>query len=469
MDEKSYSKGTIEKYVNENLLFKDAKLKKYFDRNEQRDLGKFRQRLRDKFSDKSLEKMVYVLVTDSIRDIILDTIGNLTQSLKSSGDLIVSGGEAFNYYVDFNDRIVTTDIDAKFVPFMKTNTKYFGKLQALKLLLWDMLGKHAKNLNARIKKRIMSFQEKYSKLFKFMGIGFSKTGPYVTRRYTLIKKKKGGSTNKPSKSDVFIDVELFALDLNIRFFSPATGRIQEQNIGGILDIPFMRPNEFGYEVAQTKRKGIIYRDAISGKMINNQKLYIASKEFLIEDIYLMQKLRLRPEKKGKDRLRLIRLARIFDKRVTAADSMESAFKKVRGKIVSKTTKSVTKHRNVNVKKAKKVDPRKYSKFTTEPSKERLSKQLVHGLKPVNNKINVEGFEKTHGNQRFNLKNLKWKNVKNNAYVKNEFSLRPTQAKTLPKNVNTSKTLYGYKANRNNWVSKDLLNNAAAIPFIGLKK
>ena len=40
MDEKSYSKGTIEKYVNENLLFKDAKLKKYFDRNEQRDLWK---------------------------------------------------------------------------------------------------------------------------------------------------------------------------------------------------------------------------------------------------------------------------------------------------------------------------------------------------------------------------------------------------------------------------------------------
>ena len=55
MDEKSYSKSAIEKFMNENLLFKDAKLKKYFDRNEQRDLGKFRQRLRDKFSDKSLE------------------------------------------------------------------------------------------------------------------------------------------------------------------------------------------------------------------------------------------------------------------------------------------------------------------------------------------------------------------------------------------------------------------------------
>ena len=469
MDEKSYSKVTIEKFMNENLFFKDAKLKKYFDRNEQRDLGKFRERLRSKHSDKELEKMMYVLVTDSIRDIILDTIGNLTQSLKSSGDLIVSGGEAFNYYVDFNDRIVTTDIDAKFVPFMKTNTKYFGKLQALKLLLWDMLGKYAKNLNVRIKKRIMSFQKTHSKLFKFMGVGFSKAGPYVTRRYTLIKKKKGGSTNKPSKSDVFIDVELFALDLNIRFFSPATGRIQNQTLGGILDIPFMRPNEFGYEVAQTKRKGVIYRDALTDKMINNQKIFIASKEFLIEDIYLMQKLRLRPEKKAKDRLRLVRLARLFDKRVTGADSMESAFKKVRSKIVTRKTTSVSKHRNVNIKKAKKVDPRKYSKFTTEPSKERLSKQLVHGLKSVNNKMNIEGFEKTHGNKRFNLKTLKWTNVKNNAYVKNEFPLRPIQAKTLPKNINTSKTLYGYKANRNNWVSKDLLNNAAAIPFIGLKK
>jgi hypothetical protein len=64
------------------------------------------------------------------------------------------------------------------------------------------------------------------------------------------------------------------------------------------------------------------------------------------------------------------------------------------------------------KKAKKVDPRKYTKFTTEPSKERLSKQFVHGLKPVTNKTNVEGYNKTHGNKRFNLNTLKWKNVKN---------------------------------------------------------
>lgn len=469
MDEKSYSKISIDRFMNENLFFKDAKLKKYFDRDELRDVGKFRQRLRSNFSDKTLDKMVYVLVTDSIRDIILDTIGELTGKLKASGDLIVSGGEAFNLYMDFNDRIITTDIDAKFVPFMKTDLKYFGKLQALKLILWDTLGKNAKNLNTRIKKRIMSFKEKYNKLFKFMGIGFSNSGPYVTRRYTLIKKKKSGTTEKSTKEDVFIDVELFALDLNIRFFSPANGKINAQTLGGILDIPFMRPNEFGYEVGQSKHRGIVYRNPLSGKMINNQKIFVASKEFLIEDIYLMQKLKLRPEKTARDRLRLIKLGKLFDKKVSTSDSIESVYKKIKHKLKTRKKSYITRYRNVNMKKAKKVDPYKYKKFTTEPSKERLSKQLVHGLKPVNNKMNINGYNKTHGNQKFNIKNLKWKNVNNKAYVKNEFPLRTTQAKKIPKNLNVTKTLYGHMPNRNKWVPKKVLNNSSAIPFIGLKK
>ena len=65
--------------------------------------------------------------------------------------------------------------------------------------------------------------------------------------------------------------------------------------------------------------------------------------------------------------------------------------------------------------------------------------------------------------------LKWKNVKNNSYVKNEFALRPEKALPLPKNMNITKTLYGYKPRRNQWVSKELLNKSAAIPFVGLKK
>ena len=147
MDDHIYSKSTIDKFLNENLFFKDEKLKKYYDRNLQRDLGKFRARVKSAHTNKDFEKIIYVLVTDSIRDIILDTIGDLTNFLASSGDLIISGGEAFNLYVDFKDRIVTSDIDAKFVPRIPMNDKYFGKLQAVKLLLWNKMGELAKKLD----------------------------------------------------------------------------------------------------------------------------------------------------------------------------------------------------------------------------------------------------------------------------------------------------------------------------------
>ena len=176
------------------------------------------------------------------------------------------------------------------------NEKYFGKLQAVKLLLWNKMGELAKRLNLRIKKRVMAMRKKHSRLFKFLGIGFKTNGPYVTRRYSLIKKKKGSTNNRPSKGDVFIDVELFALDLKIRYFSPKSGKIEDVSMGGILDIPFMRPKEFGYEVALTKRRGVTYKDINSGKLINDKRIFVASKEFLIEDIYLMHKLPTSPRK-----------------------------------------------------------------------------------------------------------------------------------------------------------------------------
>ena len=58
------------------------------------------------------------MVTDSIRDIILETVSEINEVMKSMGDLIISGGEAYNMYVPYEDRVVTTDIDAKFVPRM---------------------------------------------------------------------------------------------------------------------------------------------------------------------------------------------------------------------------------------------------------------------------------------------------------------------------------------------------------------
>lgn len=469
MDTEIYPEATIQKYLDENLLFKDAKLKKYYERNEQRDLGKFRYRVHTTHKNKEFEKVVYFTMTNALRDIILETIGEISEHMKTMGDVIVSGGEAFNLYVEYKNRIITTDIDAKFVPRMPVNPKFFGKLQATKLILWDKLGEIAKRLNTRVRKRMSYIKTKNPKLFKFLGLSIPPSGPAVTRRYTLIKKKKSGDTNTPKKGDVFIDVELFALDLNVRFFSPKTGKIENVTLGGILDIPFMRPKEFGYEVVLTRRKGITYKNQNTGKLVTNNKVFVASKEFLIEDIYLMSKLNLRPEKKEKDRQRLIKLAQLLDKKVTSSNSIEDVFNRVKRLIIKKGPPATKKNAQVSISQAKRIDPYKYKNFTTKPSEEKLSKQIVHGLKPVTKNINVNGYKKSSGNQKLNLKSLTWKNVNNNSYVKNEVNLRPINAKKLPKNINPINTLYGYNPRRNTWVPQNVLNKSAAIPFVGLKK
>lgn len=462
MDEKSYTKRVINTFLDKNMFFGDPTLKKYYD---QGDVKKFRNRVHRQFSDKQFSKVIYALVTDSIRDIILDTVGELTVFMKSMGDLIISGGEAFNMYMDYKDRIITTDIDAKFVPRLKRNAKFFGKLQAIKLIMWDKLGKLAKRLNTRIKRRVLS---RKGKLFKFLGLGFKRTGPYVTRRYTLIKKKKGGNTNKPTKEDIFIDVELFALDLNLRYFCPSSGKIEDFTLGGILDVPFMRPKEFGYEVVKdVTRPSISYRNMGTGNIKVNDKVMVASKEFLIEDIYLMQKLNLRPEKKDKDRQRLFRLAKLFTKTVKSTDSMDAIFKKVQPKIAKRVKRTQRRSAPLRMKNATRVNPLKYSEFTTVPSEKRLSKQIVHGIKTPVPTI-VEGFEKTHGNQRLNLNTYTWKKNNTNEYVKNEFNLRPKEPMNLPNNLNVQETLYGFRPRRDGWVPKPLLQRAAQIPFVGLK-
>ena len=466
MDTSLYSVSAIERYFNENMFFGDEKLKKYYTRNQVGDLKKFRQRMHTNYPTKDFEKMVYVFVTDVTRGIILDTIGELSTFLKPMGNLIISGGEAFNMYMSMNDRVVTSDIDAKFVPTIPYNSQYFGKLQAVKLLLWNKLGEISKKINIRIKNALLKTTHK--KFVKFIGFGFKQRGPFVTRRYTLIKKKKTGATKKPSKGDIFIDVELFALDLNMRMFSPKIGRIEDGTVGGILDIPFMRPKEFGYDVAKSFKKGISYRKYGATKITQNPKVYVASKEFLIEDIYLMQKLGLRPEKREKDRQRLFKLGKSLNVSITSRDSMETIFNKVKRKIRHVKTTRIQRG-TVSMRKALDVNPRKYETYTTEPSVERLSKQIVHAIKPSVNNTIIEGYEKTHGNQRFNTNNLTWKPTSNNAYVKNEFPLRPIEAKPLPPGLNTQATLYGFKPRRDGWIPKPLLRKAADIPYIGLKK
>jgi hypothetical protein len=462
MDTEIYSEAVINRFMKKNLFFNDSLLEKYYKSD---NLAAFRKRVHRVHNKESFEKMVYAVVTDSVRDIILKTAAELSEFLKPMGDLVVSGGEAFNMYLDRADRLVTSDIDTKFIPIIPYDDKYFGKLQGIKLLLWNKLGEIARRINMRIKKRLSS----KTKLGRFLGLGFAEKGPYVTRRYLLIKKKKSQSGGEPSKGDIFIDVELFALDLNLRYFSIEKGKITQEVLGGMLDIPFMRPKEFGYEAIQSKKQGVTYKNKDTGAMVHDKRLYVAGKQFLLDDVYLMQKLGLRPEKKEKDRQRMYKLARMITKgsKINPTDSINTIYNRTRNKLKSVRFTSRRKG-NVNMSLAAKVDPMRYKEFTTKPREDRLSKQLVYGVKTTVPNVNIPGYAKTHGNQRFNLNRQEWVKNTSKSYVKNEYNYRPTSSKNIPNTIDYTKLLYGYKPLRDKWIPRPIIKKAAMIPFVGLK-
>jgi len=463
MDDSIYSEAVINRFMLKNLFFNDATLKRYYEKD---DVSNFRKRLHRLHKKESLEKMVYAYVTDTIRDVVYRMVGELSEFLKTSGDLVISGGEAFNYYIERNDRIITSDIDTKFVPSFKYDSKYFGKLQAVKVLLWNKLGEIASKYDKEIHAR---FSAK-TKVAKFLGLGFAEKGPYVTRRYILIKKKKTGNGPEPSRTNVFIDVELFALDLKTRYFSIAKGQIVERPVGGILDIPFMRPGEFGFEVVETKKKGVTYRNRMTGTIVRDDRIFVAGRRFLLDDVYLMQKLGLRPEKKEKDRQRMVKLSKIISSKVSinSSDTIESIYAKIH-KIPMTAARRRRLDGRVNMKSAATVNPRKYIAYTSPPDEERVSRQFVVGLKASTKSVRVPGFQQTKGDQRFNINNQLWRTSKDKNYVKNEYNFRPSTGGKVPEKFNILKTLYGYRPARDSWVPKSVLLKSAQIPFVGLKK
>ena len=457
MDTKEYSQGVINRFRQKKLFFNDPVLKRHYERG---DVSKFRARAHRNHKDKSFKDFASVIITDIVRYELYVIIDELTVFLNPVGDLILSGGDAINSHLQPKDRLVTLDIDTKFSPRMKPDSKYFGKLQAVKILLWNKLGELAKRLNSTIPKMI---NDQKGQAGKCIGFGFGRTGPYVKRRYTLIPKRKFNSKNQ---KDILIDVEVFALDLKSRLYSPKSGKIEEINMGGMLDIAFMRPGEFGSNVGQTKTQALdIFK--ITGKYVLGKfdNIKVASKKFLIEDSYTMQKLGLRDaSKKEKDRKRMVKLAKLVTKRkINSSSTMENILKKAD---ITHPKKSLP-YKNVDMKPALKINPRKYAEFTTTPDKDKLSRQFIYGLKSEQPDVNIPGYHQTRGDQRFHPTKMKWETNTRNSYIKNEFTHRPIEAKTIPTNFKMEETLYGFKKTRDDWVPKPILRKSSMIPYVGL--
>ncbi len=310
-----YSNEAVTSFIKSKLCQDDPKLYELYSRGTspratEADRRVFRKRL----GDADVSEAVQTFMTDACRPLIHGAIKALGAQMKPMGDMIVSGGEAFNVYLPKADRVVTTDIDTKFCllfarpggTVIPPNDKmFFSALQVTKILLWDRLGRMTQRLNAAFNKRIARLAR--SPVGKLLMIRPVK-GP-LRRRYTLKPKMKQGRGPEVREGDVLIDVEIFAMDARVKFL----GKVH--NIGGMLDIAIMRPRELGYDVIYTAKK------TPSG-------LLVAGKDFLVTDLYLMQALKLRPQKAEKDRKRMYTFAtKILRVNVSPKDSIRTIFLK----------------------------------------------------------------------------------------------------------------------------------------------
>ena len=190
-----YSEKNIKNFIKSKLCQDDELLYKYYQGSE---VEKFQNRISKfgKEADDAVKTAFQTCITDVTRDVILSWVRILSRHMKPYGDLIVSGGEAINAYLESENRIITTDIDTKFTPLVKlqnkllnaSNEKMFGYIQFAKLKMWNKIGQIAKKFRVIIVKRIRELLGPV--VGKLLGVSFSGIRHPLTRRYTLIKKNK---------------------------------------------------------------------------------------------------------------------------------------------------------------------------------------------------------------------------------------------------------------------------------------
>ena len=287
MDTKIYSQAVLDDYVLSTVCLGDKTLYKYFKDDK---VKEFRTRLKSRIDQKALSKIALTLCTDVLRQRIYKLIQQMQKDMKSYGNLIVSGGEAFNLYLPKDSRVVTGDIDTKFVPNINPmDPQFFGKLQVVRLAMWNALGKAAVSGNSRLNTDVNKTL-KQNKVAKMLGLTIDTNNPFRIR-YTLLPKQKKARASKPAEGDIFMDVEIFALDLNVKYFNVDKNKVVPQKLGGILDAPIIRRDEFSSDV---------FKD-----FIKKDKYLLASKRFLLEDLELLVKYGIRKGPKlVKDKKRL---------------------------------------------------------------------------------------------------------------------------------------------------------------------
>jgi hypothetical protein len=447
-----YSRETQTQFIKSKLCQDDPKLFDLFARATSPGATELQRRaFRKKLGKADVTDAVQTFMTDECRPLIYGAVKTMNAYMKPMGDMVISGGDAFNHYFPKDVRIVTTDIDTKFCPiFMRklpdgtrelisSRTQgFFEALQITKVLMWDRLGKLCQQLNGRITARLRRFaRSPVGRLLQVVPVARP-----LRRRYTLIPKKKHGSGDQVKEGDVLIDVELFAIDCKIRFL----GKLH--NVAGMLDIAYMRPSEIGYDVVYSRQK-------------TKDGLLVAGKKFLMEDLYMMQALNLRPAKAEKDRLRMFMFAtKVLGVPVKKSDSIRSMYLKTIDRV--RDTRSLMDRkvfdRSALLKKALAVDVNRYPRT---PSFSKLGKCVSNAPR--------KGFAQTKSTFAYGVVREKWVTVDSEMYIRNQAKYRGNAAKNSSWGTpvsspckRTAGALYGYNPVRNAQVPRKLIQKAAAI-------
>ena len=466
MDRRVYTQDTLDEYIETKVCLGDKTLYKYYTEGKTKE---FRSRLSKLTSQKDLKKIVLTVCTDVLRPFVYKLIKRLSSNMNKYGNLIISGGEAFNLYFDKRDRVVTGDIDTKFVPDINPrDPKFFGKIQVVRLAMWNSIGKVATYAN---QSSMATYNDKLrrDKLAKMLGIQISNNKAFNIR-YTLLPKEKRGRTVKPKEGDVFMDVAIFAIDLNVKCFNIDKKRVTSQRLGGILDAPIIRRDEFSSDV---------YKDF---KVTPKGKL--ASKRFLLEDLKLLVEYGIRKGPKlTKDKICLKRfIVGVLKAEVPKGASFDKMMKIAMTRMPRKT-----KTPRLTLKPFPINDWRKFNPFIHEAIVSPASKsQVVFLLYPMINQ--VKGLKKVPVNYRFDAIKAHWTLIKDNQYKGNIMRIRPNKESNI--NIPTAEIektrnnvlailkkgkipmpslLYGYVPGRDSWMPTGLIDKAATIGLLGQLK
>tara|TARA_R110002074_G_scaffold447_2_gene2173 strand:+ start:885 stop:2201 length:1317 start_codon:yes stop_codon:yes gene_type:complete len=434
MNTSRYSEKAINQFVFNNVCQKDKLLRQYLQNG---NVTKFQKRLSTfKDSDKKIEKAVVAIFTNTLYDVILREISLLSKKMEPLGFLIVGGGAAINKYLPYDQKDVVSDIDTKFVPSVKGITsrspKYFGYLQMAKLLMWKNLGMACKRLSAGPILDKALRQIKTTPVGKCLGIYGKGT---FKRRYTLIPKFKHSKTSRVTSGNVLMDVEVMAIDMDgIGWFHPSQGKTK-RNLGGLLDIAYMRKGEMGARVLHKTTKGL-------GKF---KSILVSGKKFLLDDIYLLKTLKLRPEKLNKNKERLVKFAKyVYDVDFKNNSKQNKVFKSIvnTNKNTPLTQKKPLTQKFINT--ISKINPQAYEKFTT----------------PLSwNKIKRYSYAPYVHNQEYRFNNIqkKWVMNNKNSYIHEKWNVRNNKA-----------ILYGFNPKRNKWVPGKIIEKSKSIPLVAFK-